>query len=110
MPKRVLPLSEMQVSKAKAQAKEVKLFDGGGLFLLIPEQKYNADKKPLSVSKLWRLKFRLGGKEKLLALGSYPEISLTAARKLREDARANLTNGVDPREVKKAKKAAGVFK
>ena len=107
MPKRILPLTDKQVSSAKAQAKDIKLFDGDGLFLLVPKQKYDSAGKALPVSKLWRLKYRLAGKEKLIALGSYPETTLSAARELRKEARSNVTKGVDPGEVKKAKKAAG---
>jgi hypothetical protein len=98
----------MQVSKAKPQAKEKKLFDGGGLFLLVSPQKFGPDGKSLPVSKLWRLKYRFGGKEKLLSFGSYPQVSLSDARQRREDARKLLANGVDPGEIKKTQKAARV--
>uniref|UniRef100_A0A831UGU7 DUF4102 domain-containing protein n=1 Tax=Geobacter metallireducens TaxID=28232 RepID=A0A831UGU7_GEOME len=106
MPKKVLPLTELQVNKAKAQEKETKLFDGGGLFLLIPPAKKSPEGKMLPASKLWRFKYRYAGKEKLLAFGSYPEISLADARQRREDARRLLANGVDPGEARKAQKAA----
>lgn len=96
MPKRVAPLSDVQVKNAKAKAAEHKLADGGGLFLLVTP----------AGGKLWRLKYRFGGKEKTLALGMYPEVSLTDARQRREDARRLLANGVDPGEVKKAQKLA----
>ena len=77
MPKRMVPLSEMQVNKAKPQAKEKKIFDGGGLFLLVTPTN----------GKLRRFKYRFGGKEKLLTFGSYPQISLADARQRREDAK-----------------------
>ncbi len=96
MPKRILPLTDLQISKAKPQDKQVTLFDGGGLFLLVTP----------TGGKLWRFKYRYQGKEKLISLGTYPEISLTDARKRREDARKLLANGVDPGEIKKAQKAA----
>jgi len=96
MPKRIIPLTDMKVVKAKSQDKPFTLFDGGGLFLLVTPQG----------GKLWRFKYRFGGKEKLLALGSYPEISLSDARRRREDARKLLANGVDPGMVKKAQKAS----
>lgn len=96
MPKRIVPLSDLQIGKAKPQSKEVKLFDGGGLFLLVTP----------TGGKLWRLKYKFQGKEKQLALGSYPEITLADARQRREDARRFLANGVDPGAVKKAQKAA----
>ena len=70
MPKRITPLSDTKVRSAKPQTKEVKLFDGGGLFLLITP----------TGGKLWRFKYRYAGKEKKLTLGAYPEISLSDAR------------------------------
>jgi len=75
MARQVTPLSKTKVRTAKTQDKDYKLFDGGGLFLLVTH----------SNSKLWRLKYRFDGKEKLLALGSYPEISLSKARTIREE-------------------------
>ncbi len=98
MPKRILPLTDLQVSKAKPQGKQVTLFDGGGLFLLVTP----------TGGKLWRFKYRYQGKEKLISLGTYPEISLSDARQRREEARKLVANGVDPGEVKKAQKAAVV--
>ena len=85
----------MKIDKAKPQEKEVKLYDGGGLFLLITP----------SGGKLWNLKYRFGGKEKKLALGAYPLVSLEAARQRREEAKKLLANGVDPGEMKKVLKA-----
>lgn len=96
MPKRIVPLSELQIRNAKSQNKQFTLFDGGGLYLLVTP----------SGGKLWRLKYSLFGKEKLLALGTYPEISLADARQRREDARKQVANGIDPAEVKKAHKAS----
>jgi hypothetical protein len=69
MPKQILPLSETQVSKSKPQAKETKLFDGGGLFLLVGPVKSGPNGKQLPASKLWRFKYRFAGKEKLIAFG-----------------------------------------
>lgn len=96
MPKRIVPLSDLQVSRAKAQDKEIKLFDGGGLYLLLTP----------SGGKLWRFKYRFGGKEKLLTFGTYPQISLADARHRREDAKKLLANDVDPGAIKKAQKAS----
>lgn len=96
MPKRIVPLSDIKVRNAKPQAKDVKLFDGQGLFLLVTP----------TGGKLWRLKFDYQGKSKLLALGAYPAVTLSDARQRREDARKLLANGVNPCEVKKAQKAA----
>lgn len=96
MPKRIVPLSDIQVRNAKPVSKEYKLFDGGGLFLLVTP----------SGGKLWRFKYRFVDKEKKLTFGAYPEISLSDARQRRDEARKLLTNGVDPSETKKAQKAA----
>ena len=96
MPKRIAPLSDMEVSKIKPQQKQRTLFDGGGLFLLVTPPG----------GKLWRLKYRFDGKEKMLALGAYPEISLADARQRREDARRQVAHGIDPGAVRKAQKQA----
>ena len=67
-----------------------KLFDGGGLYLLA---------RP-NGARYWRLKYRFAGKEKVLALGVYPQISLDAAREAAAAARAQLAAGVDPSGVR----------
>lgn len=89
-----MPLSDAQIRKAKPLAKPQKLFDGDGLFMLITP----------AGGKLWRFKYRVGGTEKLLALGAYPEVSLADARTRREEARKILAQGIDPSEVKRAAK------
>jgi integrase len=94
MPKRIAPLTELQVKNAKPQNKSKKLFDGGGLFLLVTP----------AGGKLWHFKYRFGAKEKKLSFGSYPTVSLTDARKQREDTRRLLVEGNDPGEVRKAVK------
>ncbi len=106
MAKLIIPLSDMKIEKTKPTEKETKLFDGGGLFLLISQQKYSSDGKPLPASKLWRFKYHFNGKEKKLSFGTYPAITLADARQRREDAKKLLANGVDPGEMKKAQKAA----
>ena len=98
MPKRIIPLSDMKIQKAKSKGKNATLFDGGGLFLMVTP----------SGGKLWRFKYRYDGKQKLLAFGTYPEISLFDARRKRDDARKLLANGVDPGAVLKAQKQAKV--
>ncbi len=110
MPKQIVGLSDTQIRTAKPSSKDTKLFDGGGLFLLIPSQKFDPNGKPLPASKLWRFKYRFGGREKLLTFGSYPQISLADARQRREDVRKLLANGIDPSEIKKAQKAAEISK
>jgi len=63
-------------------------------------------KKTPNGSKCWRFKYRFGGKEKLLALGTYPEVSLSDARNRRTEARKLVANGIDPSAARKAKKEA----
>lgn len=96
MPKRIIPLSEMKVQKVKSKDKTVTLFDGGGLFLMVTP----------SGGKLWRFKYRFDGKEKKIAFGAYPEISLLDARKRRDEARRQLAKGIDPSAARKAQKQA----
>ena len=74
------------IHDTKPKEKPYKLADEKGLFLLV---------KP-SGSKYWRFKYRFNGKEKLLAIGVYPDTSLSQAREKRDGARTNLTNGIDP--------------
>jgi len=97
MPKRITPLTDAKIRTMKPAKKPQKLFDGGGLFLLVTP----------TGGKLWRLKYRFGGIEKLLAIGAYPQISLAEARQKRDQASALMLNGVDPGDTKKAQKAAG---
>jgi len=96
MPKKVPPLSARKIETAKAGEKAITLFDGDGLFLFIPPLKFTPHGKPLPASKLWRFKFRHGGKAGLLSFGSYPAVSLEAARAKRADARALLAQGINP--------------
>lgn len=96
MPKRIMPLSDIQVKNAKPKDKDYKLSDGYGLHLLVTP----------TGGKLWRFQYRYADKQKLLSFGSYPSITLADARQRREDARKLLANGVDPSEIKKAQKAA----
>lgn len=91
MPKRILPLTDLQVQKAKPKDKEYKLSDGGGLYLLVTP----------TGGKLWRLDYRFNDKRKTLSLKTYPEVSLAQARQNREQARQLVVNGVDPSEFKK---------
>ena len=98
MPRRIIPLTDMKVQKVKPKDKPFSLFDGGGLYLLVTP----------SGGKLWRFKYRFNNKEKKLAFGSYPEISLLDARRRRDDARRLLANSVDPGDVRKAQKQANI--
>lgn len=102
-----MPLTDTAIRNAKAGKKPLKLFDGGGLFLLVTP----------TGGKWWRLKYRFGGKEKLLSLGTYPDVPLAGrkdkagnwidgARERRDRARTLLAGGVDPGAARKAEKAA----
>lgn len=100
-----MPLSDTAIRNAKPGLtprgiqtdKPYKLSDTGSLYLEVMP----------TGGKLWRLKYRFAGKEKRLALGSYPETGLKDARAKRDDARKLLAAGVDPSEQRKAIKAAG---
>jgi hypothetical protein len=83
-----MSLSDTAVRAAKPSEKARKLSDRGGLFVLIAP-------KPVG-SKLWRLAYRFAGKQKTLALGTYPAVSLSDARRSREEAKKLIANGVDP--------------
>mgnify|MGYP005646452815 FL=1 len=94
-----MPLTQLQVKNAKIINKPLKVSDGGGLFLLVKSS------NPKD-SKYWRLAYRFAGKQKTLALGVYPAVSLALARDRRDKARSLLVNGIDPSNTKKAKKIA----
>ena len=89
-----MPLKELEVKYASKRQRAYKLSDGGGLHLLVQP----------SGSKLWRMKYRFDGKEKLLSFGKYPVVTLAIARKKRSEAKALLDAGTDPAPVKKAGK------
>lgn len=89
-------LTDTAVRNAKPAAKPYKLADEAGMFLLVTP----------AGGKYWRLKYRFLAKEKLLALGVYPDVSLSAARKKRDEAREKLAAGTDPGESKKLDKRA----
>ena len=91
-----MALTDIKVKSAKGQEKPYKLSDEKGLHLLVNP----------SGTKLWRFSYRFLGKQKTLAIGVYPDISLANAREKREEARKLLANDTDPSEVKKAQKAS----
>jgi Phage integrase central domain/Arm DNA-binding domain len=93
-----MSLTATAVKQAKAKNKPYKLSGGKGLYLLINP----------NGAKYWRLKYRYGGKEKVLALGVYPDVSLAQANDKRDDARKLLAQNVDPNEDKKAQKLARI--
>lgn len=96
MPRHTQPLNDLTIRKAKAKDKAYKIFDGGGLYVEV---------KP-SGSKLWRLKFQYAGKESRTSLGAYPVVSITQARKMRDEAKAGLLVGTSPVIAKKMRNAA----
>ncbi len=81
-----MPLSDPKCRNTKALPKPQKLFDGEGLFLLVQP----------NGSKLWRMAYRYGGKQKTLAFGIYPHVSLSDARERRAEAKRLLAAGKDP--------------
>jgi len=87
-----MPLTDTTIRNAKPGPKPVRLFDGAGLYLELAP----------GGGRWWRLKYRIGGKEKRLSLGTYPETSLKAARDRRDDARRLLAAGTDPAAQRKA--------
>lgn len=97
-----MALTDVAIRNAKPKAKPYKLADEKGLYLLVTP----------AGGKLWRVKFRVAGKEKLLSLKSWPEVGLAAARKGRDKAKEALARGDDParekqREKRRAIEAAG---
>lgn len=86
-----MALSDVAIRSAKPKDKPYKLFDDGGLYLLVAP----------AGGKLWRLKYRVAGKEKLLALGAYMLTGLKEARERRDSAKKQVTQGVDPGAEKK---------
>ena len=95
-----MPLKDVHVKNARPARKIYRLFDGGGLYLEITP----------SGGKYWRYKYRFGGKEKRLALGVYPDLSLADTRGMHAQARKTLATGRDPSEVKRETKRQSFLK
>ena len=93
-----MPLTDKQVRNARysPDGRGNRLSDSGRMYLQIDK----------SGSKYWRMNFRFAGKDKTLALGVYPDVSLAAARKKRDDVREKLAAGIDPGEAKRLEKRA----
>lgn len=87
-------LTDIQARKARPRDKDYKLADAGGLYLFVTAKG----------SKSWRLKYRFAGKEKRLVFGQYPEISLSEARDLRDEARREVREHRDPAVEKRKRK------
>ncbi len=92
-----MPLTDTAVRNAKPADKRIRLWDERGLYLEVAP----------AGGKYWRLKYRVGGTEKRLALGVYPDVGLAKARDRRDEARKLLADGIDPSQHRKAAKAAG---
>ncbi|KKI43380.1 integrase [Obesumbacterium proteus] len=91
-----MPLNDMQIRRAKPEAKAYTLGDGQGLSLLIEP----------NGSKSWRFRYRYAGKPKMISLGVYPTITLADARSRRDDVRKLVAEGRNPSEVRKEQKIA----
>ena len=89
-------LTQLAISAAKPKDKSYKLSDSDGLALLVEA----------GGSKLWRFRFHFSGKERMLSLGSYPDVSLAQARAKRDEARKLLAAGQDPSQKRREEKAA----
>ncbi|NNC72508.1 MAG: DUF4102 domain-containing protein, partial [Sphingomonadaceae bacterium] len=87
-------LTDTKIRNTKPSAREQKMADERGLFLVITP----------AGSKIWRLRYWYNGKEKKLALGRYPLISLKDARRKRDDALRLVDEGIDPSQARKAEK------
>lgn len=96
---RLVALTDVAIRNAKPKDKSYKMGDSGGLYLFVTP----------AGGKLWRVKFRIADKEKVLSLGSWPAVSLAAARKERDKAKEALAVGLDPaREKQQAKHRAKI--
>jgi integrase len=95
-----MPLKDITVKSAKPRTKKYKMFDGDGLYLeVLP-----------TGAKYWRMKYYFARREKVLALGVYPHITLSDARERRAEARKLLAKGIDPGDAKRDAKRAAVLK
>jgi len=89
-------LSDTRIRAAKPMERPYKLFDERGLYLLVTP----------TGNRLWRLRYRMGALEKLLALGAYPDVPLKRAREKRDEARKLVADGIDPNAKRKAERSA----
>lgn len=89
-----MPLNDTKLRALKPGARTVKVSDGGGLHIVVAP----------GGSKLWRLAYRHGGRQKLLSFGDYPRTSLVSARKQREEAKLLLAGGIDPSQNRRQQK------
>lgn len=94
-----MSLTAMAIQRSRPQSRPIKISDGGGLYILV---------EPTG-AKYWRLAYRFSGKQKVLALGVYPAVSLAEARKRRENARELLARSIDPAVERKQEKRLATF-
>ena len=94
MARTIMPLTATQIKQAKPKEKDYKLSDGGGLYLFVTK----------AGGKHWKLKYKFDGKERKLSIGSYPAVSLSKARELREKYKSDIANNIDPSKLKKEAK------
>lgn len=94
-----MPLTDTACKNAKPKEKQYKLADGNGLYLLVMP----------NGRRYWRLKYRVDGKEKVLAFGVYPEVSLSEAREKKQEARKLLRAETDPAQAKREEKRLAVL-
>lgn len=94
MARRTISLTAIEIKAAKPKEKDYKLFDGGGLFLLITK----------GGGKHWKFKYRFNNKERKVSIGPYPAVSVLKARAKREELKALIADGIDPGEKKKNEK------
>lgn len=89
-----MALTDVKVCSAKPTDKVFKLTDGEGKHLMVHP----------NGSKYWRLQYRFDSQQKMLALGVYPEVTLSKARQRRDEAKRKIANRIDPSEQKKVDK------
>ena len=89
-----MPLTDTAIRNLKPSAKVTKHSDGAGLHLRLTP----------NGSKLWRLAYRFDGKQKMLSFGAYPAVTLSDARRKREDAKIALAKGIDPSDIARQEK------
>jgi integrase len=89
-----MPLTDTAIRNIKPKDRPFKLADGNGLYLFVTP----------TGSRLWRLKYRFGGHERVLSIGAYPAVTIKMARDVREKAKSMLATGIDPSQAKQASK------
>jgi hypothetical protein len=88
-------LTDSDVQDTRSSEKPKRLYDSGGLFLLVTPKG----------GRWWRFKYRFEGRAKMISLGTFPRVSLAHARALRDNARLILKQGIDPSTIRKSEKA-----